>query len=106
MNDYVHSVIFTLKHPKGSAEEFRFLDDAREILTAIPGVRGFEVLRQVSPKNDYDFGFTMVFSGAEQFEAYNVHPLHVDFVEKRWLTEVERFLEIDYVGFEPSSSRT
>ena len=45
-----HTVVFTLKHAAGSAEEGAFLRDAR-VLAAIPGVEKFEQLRQVSPKN-------------------------------------------------------
>jgi hypothetical protein len=90
-----HSVIFTLKHARGSLEEKAFLRDAL-VLTEIPGVEKFEQLRQVSRKNDYDFGFSMEFKNQAAYDAYNVHPKHVAFVEGRWVPEVERFLEIDY----------
>ncbi len=96
----IHSVIFNLKHPSGSDEETRFIDDGRSILSSIPSVINFKVYRQVSPKNDYSFGFSMEFANSEDYESYNVHPLHVKFVEERWVTEVERFLEIDYVNQE------
>jgi hypothetical protein len=92
----VHSVIFNLKHPKGSPEETRFLEDGRAILCSIPVVRNFIVYRQVSPKNDYTFGFSMEFAHAGDYEAYNSHPLHEKFVKERWIVEVEGFLEIDY----------
>lgn len=92
----VHSVIFTLKHARGSEAEAQFLKDGRSTLTAIPVVKNFNVYRQVSPKNDYSFGFSMEFANSADYEAYNAHPLHEKFVNERWLTEVERFLEIDY----------
>ena len=92
----IHSVIFSLKHPPGSEEERQFLADGRRLLSAIPSVNEFKVYRQVSPKNDYRFGFSMRFDGPEGYEAYNVHPDHVAFVRDRWEPEVERFLEIDY----------
>jgi hypothetical protein len=92
----VHSVIFNLKHPKGSEAETRFLEDGRSILTSIPVVRDFKVYRQVSPKNDYAFGFSMEFAHSDDYETYNAHPLHEKFVNERWIVEVERFLEIDY----------
>ena len=41
------------------------------------------------------------FDSQEGYEAYNVHPEHVSFVEKRWKLEVAEFLEIDYVPFNP-----
>jgi hypothetical protein len=94
--DIRHMVIFTLKHPKKSQEAEAFLEDGRTILTSIPSVRNFQVFRQVSVKNDFDYGFSMDFASQEDYDAYNAHPLHVDFVQQRWLVEVERFLEIDF----------
>lgn len=91
-----HTVVFRLKHPKGSEAETSFLTDARA-LAAIPGVEAFEQLRQVSPKNDYDYGFSMEFAGEPAYQFYNDHPDHVAFVRDRWVPEVEAFLEIDYV---------
>jgi hypothetical protein len=95
-----HTVAFTLKYPEGSAAEAAFLTAAR-ILTSIPTVRNFEWLRQVSPKNPFKFGFAMEFDSQPDYDAYNVHPEHVRFVEERWKPEVAEFLEIDYVPFLP-----
>ncbi|WP_260411183.1 Dabb family protein [Cohnella xylanilytica] len=91
-----HMVIFNLKHPKGSPEAERFLSDGKRILTSIPTVRNFGVFDQTSAKNDYDYGFSMDFASQADYDAYNAHPAHVGFVEERWKTEVERFLEIDF----------
>jgi hypothetical protein len=91
-----HTVVFTLKHAQGSTEEAAFLRDAK-VLAAIPGVEKFEQLRQVSPKNDFQFGFSMEFADQAAYSGYNDHPDHVAFVRDRWVPEVERFLEIDYV---------
>jgi len=92
----VHSVIFTLIHTAGSSEEQAFLQDGRATLSAIPTVQDFKVLDQVSPKNDYRFGFSMLFEDEQAYAAYNEHPLHVAFVSERWEKEVTQFLEIDY----------
>jgi Stress responsive A/B Barrel Domain len=91
-----HTVVFRLKHVPGSKEETAFLDDAKAILAAIPGVETFEQLREVSPKNDYAFGFSMEFADQAAYDGYNGHPEHVAFVRDRWMKEVEDFLEIDY----------
>jgi len=91
-----HTVVFNLKHDKGAAEEKKFLADAL-VLTKIPGVEAFEQLRQVSPKNNFSFGFSMEFADQAAYDAYNVHPLHVAFVRDRWVPEVSDFMEIDYV---------
>jgi len=91
-----HTVVFRLKHAPGSEEETAFLYDAMTILAAIPGVEKFEPLREVSPKNDYAFGFSMEFADQAAYDGYNGHPGHVAFVRDRWMNEVEDFLEIDY----------
>lgn len=96
-----HTVAFKLKHPAGSAAETDFLK-AAQVLVGIPTVRRFEWLRQVSPKNTFTFGFSMEFATPQDYEAYNVHPEHVRFVETRWKPEVLDFLEIDYVPFVPA----
>lgn len=95
-----HTVAFKLRHPAGSQAETAFLS-AAQILATIPTVRRFERLHQVSPKNNFTFGFSMEFASQQDYEAYNVHPEHVKFVETRWKPEVLDFLEIDYVPYEP-----
>jgi hypothetical protein len=92
-----HMVIFVLKHDPESQQTRQFLADARDTLSAIPVVKSFEVFRQVSPKNRYQFGFSMDFAGDEEYRTYNEHPAHVEFVENRWAVEVADFLEIDLV---------
>lgn len=90
-----HTVAFRLKHPRGSAEERSFLE-AGMALAKIPGVERFEQLNQVSPKNDFHFGYSMEFADRAAYQGYNDHPLHVAYVRDRWIPEVEDFLEIDY----------
>jgi Stress responsive A/B Barrel Domain len=92
-----HTVAFTLTHPAGSEEESDFLE-AAERLAATPGVEAFELLAEVSPKNDYRFGISMEFADRDAYERYNEHPDHVRFVQERWLPEVTDFLEIDYAA--------
>ncbi len=94
-----HTVVFRLTHPRGSDAERDFLAAADRLLAPIPGVRRFERLRQVSPKNAFTFGFSMEFADEAEYEDYNQHPDHVRFVQERWIAEVEEFLEIDYVPY-------
>ena len=91
-----HTVVFTLKHAQGSAEEKKFLADAL-VLMQIPTVQKFEQLKQVSAKNAYKFGFSMEFADQAAYDTYDGHPIHVAFVRDRWKVEVTDFLEIDYV---------
>ena len=92
-----HSVAFALRHEPGSADEASFLE-AGAALAAIPGVERFEILREVSPKNDFRFAFAMEFADEAIFDAYNSQPDHVMFVEQRWVPEVTSFVEIDTVA--------
>ncbi|MET0511783.1 MAG: Dabb family protein [Thermoleophilaceae bacterium] len=92
-----HGVAFTLGHPEGSEAEADFLA-AAERLAAIPGVEAFELLAEVSPKNDYRFAISMEFADRSAYELYNDHPDHVRFVQDRWMPEVTDFLELDYAA--------
>jgi hypothetical protein len=91
-----HTVVFRLRHPRGSTAETAFLDAAKS-LAAIPGVEKFEQLLQVSSKNDYVFGFSMEFADQATYDGYDRHPVHVAWIRDHWVPEVEKFLEIDYV---------
>ncbi len=91
-----HTVQFKLKHEPGSQAERDFLATAK-LLTTIPGVSNFEQSRQVSSKNPYAFNFSMEFADQAAYDGYNVHPAHVDFVQSRWIPEVQDFLEADFV---------
>lgn len=92
-----HTVSFALVHPADSPEEEAFLRDAATILPGIPGVRDFDVSRQVSPKSDHRFQFAMTFDGDAEYAAYNGHPAHRSFVDDRWAVEVATFQELDLV---------
>lgn len=92
-----HSVVFRLAHAEGSAAQADFLA-AIAALEAIAGVEEFELLREVSPKNDFQFALTMEFANQSMYEAYNADPDHADFVASRWASEVVDFLEVDTVA--------
>ena len=92
-----HTVSFRLVHAPGSAEEAAFLAAARA-LADIPGVQNFVQLRQVSPKSDHTFSFSMDFADQAAYDTYNAHPTHVAFVRDRWEVEVADFQELDFVA--------
>ena len=92
----VHTVMFNLKHQLDAPETMSFLLDGQRILAAIPVVENFQVLRQVSPKNDFTFFFSMEFAGQDAYQSYNNHPEHVKFVKERWEKEIKNFLEADF----------
>ncbi|MFM2288613.1 MAG: hypothetical protein RL684_1756 [Pseudomonadota bacterium] len=95
-----HTVAFRLRHAPGSAAERDFLAALAQLAT-IAGVQRFEILRQTGRKNDFSFGASMEFADPAAYEAYNVHPAHVAFVQQRWIPEVAGFLEIDYEPLAP-----
>ena len=90
-----HSVIFKLKHARGSEAEKRFMEAAMR-LASIPGVLNFKLFRQTSKKNTFDYGLVMEFESDIAYEAYNEHPEHQEFIKGYWVDGVDDFLEIDY----------
>ncbi len=91
-----HSALFRLHHAAGSPEEAGFLL-ALATLSAIGGVDDFQIAREISPKNPYAFALAMTFADQAAYDGYNDHPLHVTFVQTRWLPEVAEFMEHDSV---------
>jgi hypothetical protein len=95
----IHSVFFRLNHEPDSEGESSFFKKA-SLLETIPGVADFKVLKEISPKNPFRFGFSMEFSDQAAYDAYSNHPDHVQFVQQIWLSEVAEFQEIDYVEYQ------
>jgi len=95
-----HTVMFTLIHQPGSDEEKAFLEEALTLAT-IPTVKKFERLRQCSQKCDHHFGFSMEFDNEADYQTYNEHAAHTNFVSGHWIPEVKAFQEIDYVAYQP-----
>ncbi|WP_343059810.1 Dabb family protein [Saccharibacillus deserti] len=100
MSAILHMVTFTLHTGKDNEEAEAFLEESRKVLTGIPGVGNFEVLRQVSTKNEHDYGFSMKFADQGAYEAYNAHPVHVKYVAEVWESKVRSFRETDLVAWE------
>lgn len=94
-----HVVVFNLKHGLDDPKTTKFLEEGKDILTAIPEVQNFEVFRQISPKNNFNFCFYMEFADSIAYKVYNDNPSHVKFVKERWETEVSDFMEIDLKSY-------
>lgn len=90
-----HTVAFKLKHKSGSTEEQLFMEKVSK-LSNLPTVQKFECLKEIGKKNNFDFGVSMEFQNMIDYEAYNNHPDHIEFVNKMWIPEVIDFIEIDY----------
>lgn len=90
-----HTVVFRFKQPMDSTELKAFFKAARK-LANIPGVQNFESLKQISKKNNFEYGLSMEFSSQQSYDQYLNHPDHVSFVKEFWLKDVADFMEIDY----------
>lgn len=90
-----HSVILKLKSQLSPDEKQAFFDAVDELAT-IPDVQKFEVLKQISSKNKFEYGISMEFDTQEQYDFYSNHPQHQAFIQDFWMKSVEDFLEIDY----------
>ena len=90
-----HSVLLKLKADIDSVAKKVYFE-AAEKLAEIPNVKKFEILKQTSTKNKFEYGISMEFDTIEQYDSYNNHPQHVVFVQDFWIPYVEDFLEIDY----------
>ena len=92
-----HAALFRLNDAAGSPGEASFLR-ALSGLASIPGVSAFEIAREVSPKNGFDFAVSMQFADQAGYDAYNRHPDHVGFVDGHWIPNVAAFMEHDTVA--------
>lgn len=65
-------------------------------LSVIPDVQKFEVLKQISQKNKFEYGISIEFENQEQYDSYSNYPSHIYFIQNFWMNNIEDFLEIDY----------
>jgi hypothetical protein len=75
-----HSVLLKLKTDIGSEAEKGYFE-AVEKLAEIPDVKKFEILKQTSTKNKFEYGISMEFDTLKQYDTYTNHPQHVAFVQ-------------------------
>lgn len=92
-----HTVFFELRHAPGSSDEAEFFARAA-VLAEIPDVHHFRRVEEISSKNPYRHGLLMTFESPAAYARYDEHPTHREFVEKFWLPNVTRFIEIDFIA--------
>jgi hypothetical protein len=83
---FSHVVIFWTDPKKASAAD-ELLAGAQKYLAAIPGVLHFHVGRMVPSHRSvvdqsYQIALNLVFTDKQTQDAYQEHPLHLEFVEK------------------------
>ena len=97
---FSHVVIFWTNPEKpGAADEL--IAGARKYLQPIPGVICFHVgkmARSQRPVVDqsYQVALNIVFPDKQAQDDYQVHPLHLDFVEKAFKPNCQRLIVYDF----------
>ena len=97
---FSHVVIFWTYPDKPNATE-ELIAGAEQYLRPIPGVRSFHVGRMVKSHRDvvdqsYQVALNLIFDTKQQQDDYQVHPLHIEFVEKAFKPNCQRALIYDF----------
>lgn len=97
---FSHVVIFWTKPERPSAAD-ELIAGAEKYLRPIPGIRSFHVGRMVPSHRpvvdqSYQVGLNLIFDTRQQQDDYQVHPLHIDFVEKVFKTNCARATIYDF----------
>jgi hypothetical protein len=96
---FVHCVIFHIKKDAPAGEAEALIADAHEMLSAIPSVRSLRAGKPAAkekPDNarrDYQVGLLVLFNDLEGLSAYQIHPMHLKFVEKHG-----KYIEMEKLG--------
>ena len=97
---FSHVVIFWTKpeNPNSAAE---LIAGAEKYLRPIPGVISFHVGKMVPShrpvvEQSYQVALNLIFDTKQQQDDYQVHPLHIDFVEKVFKIHCARAVIYDF----------
>jgi len=79
-----HVVLIRLQDSVSESEAARFVDEARTVLGAVPGVENLRVGKGLGVKAEVDHPYALVmeFRDEAALEAYQVHPEHQRFVRE------------------------
>lgn len=97
---FSHVVIFWTK-PGSPDAAAALLAGAEKYLRPIPGVRTFHVGKMVPSQRpvveqSYQVALNLIFDTKQQQDDYQVHPLHIEFVEKVFKPHCERAVIYDF----------
>ena len=97
---FSHVVIFWTKPERPSAAD-ELIAGAEKYLRPIPGVRSFHMGRMVKSERpvvdqSYQVALNLIFDTKQQQDDYQVHPLHLDFVEKVFKPNCARAVVYDF----------
>lgn len=97
---FSHVVIFWIRPEKPTAAD-DLIAGANEFLKPIPGILSFHIGKMVAshrPVVDqtYQVALNLVFPDKKTQDAYQTHPLHVEFVEKAFKPNCARCVVYDF----------
>ena len=97
---FSHVVIFWTKSEVPNATE-ALLEGAEKYIRPIPGIRLFHVGKMASSPRDvvdqsYQVALNLTFDTKEAQDAYQVHPSHLDFVERVFKVNCARAVIYDF----------
>ena len=97
---FSHVVIFWTKSDNPRAAD-ELIAGAEKYLRPIPGMLSFHVGRMVPSARDvvdqsYQVALNLQFETKEQQDEYQVHPLHIEFVEKAFKPNCQRVVIYDF----------
>ena len=97
---FSHVVIFWTDPNKPEAAQ-ALLDGAKQYLAAIPGIANFHVGRMMPSHRpvvdqSYAVALNVQFASQQAQDAYQVHPLHLEFVEKAFKPNCAKLVVYDF----------
>lgn len=97
---FSHVVIFWTNPEKPSAAD-ELIAGARQYLSDIPGALSFHVGKMVSSHRDvvdqtYQVALNLQFEDKAAQDAYQIHPQHLEFVEKAFKPNCQRVVVYDF----------
>lgn len=97
---FSHVVIFWIRPGQPNAAD-ELVAGAEKYLRPIPGVKNFHMGRMVKSHRDvvdqsYQVALNLIFENKQQQDDYQLHPLHVEFVEKVFKPNCERVVVYDF----------
>ncbi len=98
---FSHVVIFWTKPELPNAAD-ELLAGGEKYLRPIPGVKSFHIGRMATSERkdvvdqSYQVALNLIFENKQQQDDYQIHPLHLEFVEKAFKPNCQRVVVYDF----------
>lgn len=93
-------VFFNLNHEAGSPEAETFFENTK-VLKDVPSLTEFKILKVEGSTFDYDYVIRLVFENEKGVEEYVQHPIHTNYLQDVWKSNVQGGMLIDLLEFLP-----